>query len=99
VHNLVRRTIPVTSGLIAGVLFASIGTNIWLPCPPAPGDPTSHCISYQKVHLGDITHNIQGSLTRFLINVLIGFAMFVALLISVRFVIGRFTLKRSRRRR
>lgn len=52
-------------------------------CPPSADDPTSHCVSYQKalLHLGDLANNTQGSLTRFVVSVLLGFTIRLALLI------------------
>lgn len=68
--------------LIAGMLFAGAFTHITYPCPPLPGD--AGCISFDKavMHPIDLASNMQGSLTRFLLNLLVGFVIFLMLLIA-----------------
>jgi hypothetical protein len=68
-------TTSVILAFIVGVLFAGISTSIRYPCPPLPDDPRARCASYQKalLHLNDLASNTQDSLTRLLINFLVGF--------------------------
>jgi ABC-type nitrate/sulfonate/bicarbonate transport system permease component len=79
-----RQSISVILALVAGFIFASIGTSISYPCSPSPDDPSAKCVSFQKalMHLNDLARNTQGSLTRFLINFLVGLAIFSALIIA-----------------
>jgi|ERR1700683_597222 len=79
----------IVAALTVGALFASVGTSISTPCPPAPDDPSSHCVSYQKVHLDNLMRNTQGSLTRFLFNFLIGSVVFSGLLVVLSFFVRR----------
>jgi hypothetical protein len=82
-------SIAIVAALTVGVLFASVGTSISTPCPPALDDPSSHCVSYQKVHLDNLTSNTQDSLTRFLFNFLVGSVVFSGLLVVLSFFVSR----------
>ena len=74
--------------LIAGVVFASAATSISYPCLPLINDPGSSCVSYEKavMHPSDLVSNMQGSLTRFLLDILVGFVIVLVLLIVFNMV-------------
>ena len=82
--NRWRFSIYVLLALITGVLFASAATSISYPCPPLTNDPGSHCVSYDKavMHPSDLASNMQGSLTRFFLDILVGFTIVLVLLIA-----------------
>ena len=62
---------------LVGLVLASIGTDISLPCPPSTAEGNGNCVSFQKVVLHPVAlmHNSQGSLSRFGTVFLIGFAV------------------------
>lgn len=69
--------------LMAGVLFAGAFTHITYPCPPLSGD--TGCVSFEKsvMHPMDLAANAQGSLARFSLDILVGFAIALALLLAL----------------
>lgn len=71
--------------LLSGIFLASFATSISYPCPALADDPGSHCESFQRaiLHPTDLASNMQGSMTRFVVNLLVGFAIVFALLIIV----------------
>lgn len=71
----------VLLALIAGVGFAGFATKATYLCPPLLGD--AGCVSLEKAVMrpSDLAANYQGSLTRFLLNLLVVFAIVLVLLI------------------
>lgn len=66
--------------LAAGVGFAVFAVKVTYPCPPLPGG--AGCVSLEKalMHPIDLASNYQGSLTRFLLDLLVVFAIVLTLL-------------------
>lgn len=83
--------------LIAGVLFAGTFTHITYPCQPHPDDPTSYCVSLNQavMHPIDLASNYQDSLTRFLLNFLVVFAIVLVPLVVIN-TVWDWTQKRKR---
>jgi hypothetical protein len=81
----------VLLALMAGVLLAGAFTHITYPCPPLSGD--TGCVSFEKavMHPMDLAANTQGSLVRFSLDILVGFA--IALVVLVAF--AKLRVKRS----
>ena len=69
--------------VIAGVLFAGAFTHITYPCPLPPGE--AGCVQYEKavMHPIDLASNMQGSLVRFLFDLLVGFVTVLVILIAL----------------
>jgi hypothetical protein len=81
-RNRLKVSLYILVALIDGIVFASIGTKVTYPCPLLPG--TAGCVSFEKavMHPGDLIANYQGSLTHFLLNLLVVFAIVLILLIG-----------------
>ena len=62
INNTVVRII---AAVVIGFLFAGVGTDISYTCTPTDG--AAGCASFDKavLHLGDLIHNKQDSLTHF----------------------------------
>jgi len=83
--NRRQLSLYVLLALITGVFFASAATSISYPCSPLANDPGSHCVAYAKavLHPIDLVANTQGSLTRFLLDTLVGFGIVLVLLLAI----------------
>jgi hypothetical protein len=70
---------------LIGMLLASFATSIKYPCPPLPDDPDSSCVAFHKaiLHPADLASNMQGSMGRFVANLLLGFVIVFVLLTTV----------------
>ena len=70
--------------LAIGALFAAAFTHITYPCLPHPDDASSYCVSFEiaVMHPTDLAANMQGSLTQFLLKLLVVFVIVLVLLIA-----------------
>ena len=80
--NRWRLSAYILLALVAGIGLASFATKVTYPCPLHPGE--AGCISYGKavMHPIDLVSNMQDSLTRFLLYLLVGFVVVLVLLIA-----------------
>lgn len=77
--NRWRFSTYILLSLIAGVGLGGFAVKVTYPCPPLPGE--AGCVSLEKavMHPIDLASNYQGSLTRFLLNLLVVFAIVLVL--------------------
>jgi heme A synthase len=82
-RTLKRYRKHIVLAFLAGVVFAGAFTHITYPCSALPGE--SGCVSYEKavMHLNDLVANVQGSLVHFLLNILLGFVIVLAIFLAL----------------